>query len=671
MIRHARELPKYTAGFYGPGNRSSFCSFSGENSEKLLESPDVTSETPEVLSDTTQSRENIDQLKLSQHMYRSFTNQAGRCARTLLHRTYMNLKENQLLNEEHSTDNTVQTVAQTGKTFSQLLKIAGLPAHIDHAGFWKRMLTTPTLKHSSRIYCLESATNKLSDSDSQTAKEHFNDLMYLKYQYPNPPQAKILSAIFPEPEKLVYSMLKLAMSADDNCVHRLVVTDHLQQRYWKASLTLSWPKEITVLGLHPERDLAIFGSYLHMCESLKDAGLLYENEDGVWVPMTCEKVMMMLEKLSKYGESSLGCSKGRGFKIILEQVKDKGYDREKLDDDQTISISKTNRTAEDVENKSLGSYLQDNDARLCQKSSDLIQENKDIWHPEVVAACDSSTNALFQMAVENAENMSMPNCGVRQISKPKWLCTIHVGWPFPFSVHAEGLSLPAAQILGYMSVVCKLKLQKLLIENNSELSCTRIEHIVLSATKARWSKNIHKPSYYKTEEDKFSADAKIFCDASVWGFGAFLTLNSTQKVSWFSEEWDGHRINALLHQFKKPYLNSLIGELYALVTAVFTWKHKLRSQRLLCYSDNLTVVSVVNSFVSEPAKEDLCKDPIDDLICILQSTCHEYRITLQVSWLGRNENQLADCLARRDFLAFKAAVPKAAVNKTKAKKLLF
>lgn len=176
------------------------------------------------------------------------------------------------------------------------------------------------------------------------------------------------------------------------------------------------------------------------------------------MPMTSDKVMVMLEKLSKYGESSLGCSRGRGFKIILEQIKVKDCDREKVSYDQAGCISKANTAAQDAENKLFGSYSQDKaDAILCQEGSDFVQESKDVRSCEATAVCNNSTDVTSQTAVENNENIRIPNSGVRHTSRPRWLCTIHVGWPFPFVVHAEGLSLPAAQIMGYMSVVYKLK----------------------------------------------------------------------------------------------------------------------------------------------------------------------------------------------------------------------
>ncbi|BFZ10364.1 hypothetical protein BsWGS_13403 [Bradybaena similaris] len=700
-IRHSSGLHKHTISFCGPRETSSFGSYSRANKGKLLEpSNDITciseqqgslekvstyvgahscnSRRPEVLSDTTQESRGTSsnkQLKVSdqpnttQNIFKSLESQAGRCVRSLLHRAYRNLMDNQLLSEEQSKATVAQFLALTGRKSSHGQETASLPAHLDHIDCLDRFLQSQILQQSSVLFGSGSTKTISSDSYTLTAKEHFNYLMYLKYQSPSPSQAKILSAMFPDPAQLVYSVVKLVMRADHGHAQRLVVTDHLKQRYWKAQLTLSWPKEVTVLGLHPERDLAIFGAYLHMCEHLKNIGLIYENEHGVWVPMTADKVMVMLEKLSKYGESSLGCSRGRGFKIILKQIKNKDCDREKVSYDQDSSISKANAAAHGAENKPFGSYSQEKaDAILCQEGSDFVLESKDIWSSEAV--CNNSTKATSKTAVKNIENVTIPNSGVRHTSKPRWLCTIHVGWPFPFVVHAEGLSLPAAQIMGCMSVVYKLKLKQLLTYDNRELSSREIEQIVLNSTKQLWQKYSQHLTYNKTKIHKFGADAKIFCDASVMGFGAFLTFASTQKVSWLSEEWDDHKVNACLHYCSQRYPSSLLGELYTLVTAVFTWKRKLRSQRLLCHCDNLAVVSIINSFASEAAKHDTFKDPIDYLIHTLQSTCQEYSITLQAAWLCRDENQLADCLSRGDFLTFQAAVPEAAIYKTKAKILV-
>lgn len=42
---------------------------------------------------------------------------------------------------------------------------------------------------------------------------------------------------------------------------------------------------------------------------------------------------------------------------------------------------------------------------------------------------------------------------------PQWICKVHVGWPVPFTVQENGVSLPSAQKLGYLAVATKLKVR--------------------------------------------------------------------------------------------------------------------------------------------------------------------------------------------------------------------
>lgn len=223
-IRHGSGLHKHTTGLCGPCETPTYCSSSGANKEKLLKpSNNVTyiseqqgalekvstyvgahscnSSQPEVLSDTTQDSRDTGsnkQLKVSnqpqmtQNIFKSLESQAGRCVRALLHRVYRNLKDNQLLSEEQSTDIVAQFLAPTGGKSSHGQVISGLPAHHYHVDCLDIFLRSQILQQSSILFGSGSTKNISGDSYTLTAKEHFNYLMCLKYQSPNPTQGKLL-----------------------------------------------------------------------------------------------------------------------------------------------------------------------------------------------------------------------------------------------------------------------------------------------------------------------------------------------------------------------------------------------------------------------------------------------------------------------------------------------
>ena len=206
-----------------------------------------------------------------------------------------------------------------------------------------------------------------------------------------------------------------------------------------------------------------------------------EKEDK-WQPMTCERVILMLETLAKYIESSFIVSKGRGFKIILNQAKD-GIP---LQHDNQV-ITKVNES-QNFENDITGVHSNKTPFQSC---CDNLVKDRSVWkkHENSCSphnlknkmhehkntnSCEGGDPSIINSSQVTTDsnayaNQSGPKRKVQSfqettdvpasIEKPKtqWECTVHVGWPFPFTVCAQGISLPGAQMLGFMEVARKLK----------------------------------------------------------------------------------------------------------------------------------------------------------------------------------------------------------------------
>ncbi|KAH9518979.1 hypothetical protein Btru_008829 [Bulinus truncatus] len=487
-------------------------------------------------------------------------------------------------------------------------------------------------------------TNKnLLDKNLSTLskKELFFHNFVLRYQQPSDQEAMKLLDQFPEPLKLFTDVVQSLAEGDPTIQPCLIVTSYLKNNFWKANLTFTFEHKMTVTGIHQEKTVAIKRAFLLMCSQLQVFGLIYKNDNGQWVPMTCDKVLLMLETLSKYGSACFGESKGRGFKIILEQTKMK---------DETESQEKEQNKS-DISQTTLNIY---------HKS----EENN--FHPSYRSTIDSNLKQSSKILLHNDQVLSpVMKWSWKAQNKPFWKCTIHVGWPFPFSVIASALSLPTSQILGYTIACMKLKKLHLLKADNAQINVMGLESLVLMTTQKYWL-------YYNsiaTDENmirKFNADAVLYSDASSKGFGAYLLSHNSKHVNWLSEEWDEKNHRNIQNQISEniTYLSTTLGELYSLVIAINSWKHKLKGRRLLCYGDNKGVVCIVNTFgSSQTDSEYICS--LGQLVHILQSACLHYNIKLHMCWISREENWLADSLSRQDFETFQANVPHAKPNKSR------
>ncbi|GFO23224.1 hypothetical protein PoB_004972900 [Plakobranchus ocellatus] len=558
----------------------------------------------------------------------------GKVMRSMLHRTYWNMKERELVcSSKASPMENVNTICEDSiAQHSRVIDFVSLeetfyPTKVKLSKGWRNEggHSTPFVTKSA---------DKILNS-----KELFFHKMYLKYQDPSAKTTTYLTNRFPNPAQLYKDVVGPLMEAEGCDLPEPVLTSHLRQVYWKACLSLPWCPIIT--ASHPERNSAVQGVFLRACEQLERLGLLWLDKDRQWQPMSCDKVVAMLELLNKYIDSSFVAPKGRGFKIILKQAK-QIKDEELAVTDQNQSCD-AHRTCENcnVFNAKLST------------TSDLPTSNSRIKESRTLGQVDCQT------------------CINLRPLKAKWKCTVHVGWPFPFTVHAHSISLPGAQLLGYMKVVGKLKTLGLLSSCNSVLSPQVLARLMRMDLQSHWEKSIGSALDH-TLQQKFAADAELFCDASFTGFGAYVVFKDSEKVRWLCESWEEHdkTFQGIIYP-RQWMFESTLAELYTTVTSIYSWKKRLRGKRLLCFSDSQATVGLINSYMEKPGKEEvcLCVNALDRLVASLQATCCTYSITLQAVWLDRNKNTLADKLSRRDTETFKNSMSHAACKKSRAKKL--
>ena len=162
-------------------------------------------------------------------------------------------------------------------------------------------------------------------------------------------------------------------------------------------------------------------------------------------------------------------------------------------------------------------------------------------------------------------------------------------------------------------------------------------------------------------------DAEIYSDASVSGMGAYFLSRDDDSVRWIAESWPENL-------YFSPEDSSNLNEFYALVSAVLTWKHKLKNKKLLCYSDNLYTVKLVNDglYTFKRVRQSNCPDAkIEKLFWALTNTCKHSDITLVAKHVNRRDNIAADLLSRNNVKLFQTIVPLAKPVKKKVKKLTF
>ncbi|XP_059153787.1 uncharacterized protein LOC131939480 [Physella acuta] len=534
----------------------------------------------------------------------------------------------------------------------------------------ERKIASAHLKYYKRNspFCMKNQCDSLLSDESapepMSVKELFNHNLLLKYQMPSNNQVKRLLLEYPEPVKLFFDVMKPLIEADPSLTSQLIVSRHLKNIYWKAQLNLRWQNSICVTGVNSDRDLAIEHAFLLACVQLQFFGLLSKRNNGLWGPTECDKIASVLELLAKYGESTLSGPHGRGFKVIMEkcQIKKSPPKNDNLDTTEAMeSQIQSLRHNQNFQSDNVNKHTYPINIEFCHYFYQLYnthKTSKHVWTDllNCVSFAHSNSNK-----VEIGNNFLSTS-----LVGPKWSCTVHVGWPVPFTVQEKGVSLPSAQKLGYLAVATKLKMLKLLNHEN-EINFASLTHHFNIDTIQTWIKN--KNSMNLKIVECFTPEATIFTDASVTGFGAYLIMEERDKISWMSEDWAtfGH-LKDIVHPNNS--IDTTMAELIALVTAISSWKCRLRGKRVLCFSDNSAVVTLINSVSSSRIDLQASVCTIDRIIHSLKSNCGKYDISLQTSWIDREDNLLADLLSRSLVSTFKMHVPKAEVAKSKIKQVI-
>ncbi|KAK7499592.1 hypothetical protein BaRGS_00009244 [Batillaria attramentaria] len=250
-----------------------------------------------------------------------------------------------------------------------------------------------------------------------------------------------------------------------------------------------------------------------------------------------------------------------------------------------------------------------------------------------------------------------------------WETHVHAEFPFAFDVCETGPSVHISQYAAALRACMKLKALGLLTRSNHQ---SPTQHTDLP-------KSVFVPSYFPSSpEDNFDPHYEIYSDASAKGFGAYLVTRDDDRVRWLANSWTEHFPHYDGRVSKRRRADTCIKpeemlpdsnffEMYAVVAACFTWKHKFVEQRVLVWSDNAFVVTVINGGVRSERSLLL----VGKLFQILCHTCSRNRIELRAAHVQRTENTAADLLSRFQVAKFREVIPEAAPACKKTKKLLF
>jgi hypothetical protein len=172
----------------------------------------------------------------------------------------------------------------------------------------------------------------------------------------------------------------------------------------------------------------------------------------------------------------------------------------------------------------------------------------------------------------------------------------------------------------------------------------------------------------------FDPHYEIYSDASRCGFGAYLLKKDDQRVHWLANLWSEHfprgpflYLCHVTEHGNTVVLDSFFGEFYSVVSAFYTWKHCFVEKRVLVWTDNASVVKVINQGCQ--GQRNLKR--VEKLHRIMAATCDKYHITVAARHVHRTHNTAADFLSRSDLAAFRAMLPQASPSMKKTKKLLF
>lgn len=230
-------------------------------------------------------------------------------------------------------------------------------------------------------------------------------------------------------------------------------------------------------------------------------------------------------------------------------------------------------------------------------------------------------------------------------SQKQWRSTLKIFWPDNIIVSAICDTLSGAEYKCYLLAIIKLKKLGLLNLENHNL------------WPYKWIK-------LPTALNNTSFNYHIYVDASNVGFGAYFFSPESSDVSWFYDNWP----DFIDQEIKEQQLrDSKFIELYAMVAALYTWKHKFYERSVLCYSDNISVVSMINEGFNVLRQQKRYYKLFKILKCVSQT----YHILLSAKHVQREDNVAADFLAKNKVDCFRKIVPNTREQSKKTKKLLF
>ena len=168
----------------------------------------------------------------------------------------------------------------------------------------------------------------------------------------------------------------------------------------------------------------------------------------------------------------------------------------------------------------------------------------------------------------------------------------------------------------------------------------------------------------------FEPDFIIHVDASNKGYGAHLRIRNVEKVQWICEQWsEDFKSKYIYSSAKKNLKDSTFGEMYAFIAVCYTWKHLFINNRVLCYSDNASVVKILNMGMYASSEDPNQK--YRKLCELFFAMIEKYNIDLLACHLDRDSNVEADLLANKEIEMFRKQIPEAYDRSKKSKKLYF
>ena len=164
-----------------------------------------------------------------------------------------------------------------------------------------------------------------------------------------------------------------------------------------------------------------------------------------------------------------------------------------------------------------------------------------------------------------------------------------------------------------------------------------------------WNKFVTHPSMYYRSFMDFSKtwqaqEIEFYMNASKnfeLGYGGYC------QQSWFQGQW--------MRDVAKLDLSIQYLELYALAVGVINWIHRFANKKIAIFSDNMGVVSIVNSSSSK------CKNCMV-LIHIIVLHCLVHNVKIYAKYIKSSKNEIADSLSHFQMKHFNQLTHNKAFN---------